>query len=382
MRFRFIFFILLLSLSCSLVGQKKFFVTIELPKNCDLKELTVFLDDGKTQTFQKPSLKENKLTLNGIFYSEYAGIILRYPRKERLSYQGTFFVTEKPAIIKLLKCDSTRSPFESNRLQNVYDFARDKKGMNRYDSAAVKESQDYLFTYGNRIFSGEATDSSIANEFYKKDQEIYRRGLEYILQNGTSYYSFWYFRRNIARSNILPPDSILYIYHNIFPDKYRLSEEGKFVESYLLGRLNLNKGSTATLFERKDINGATISLKDYRDNKYVLLNFWASWCVPCLKEMPTLREIHQKYSQEVEMISISYDTDYTKCLETVDREKMVWKNIFNDVGLINAYGGHLAIPRTYLIDKTGKIIYEAGEDDSTDITLPNLQKILRELFSK
>ena len=108
-------------------------------------------------------------------------------------------MTEKPGIIKLLKCDSISSPFESYKLKNAYDFDKEKKEMKAFDSALVRDLENFLFTFGDRIFSGKEADSAIAAEFFKKDQEIYRRDLEYILQNSKSYYSFWYFRRNIAR---------------------------------------------------------------------------------------------------------------------------------------------------------------------------------------
>jgi peroxiredoxin len=383
MRRRFFLFYLLLLFSCSLVAQKKFEVTIELPNNCNLNQLTVFLDDGKTQTFLKPEVKKNQLILQGLFYSEYAGILLRHPQTKRLNYQSSFFVAERPATIKLLKCDTVGSPFASYRLKNAYDFAKEKKEMNGFDSAALREAQNYLFTFGERIFSGNDSDSAIANEFVKKDQEIYKKDLEYILRNSSSYYSFWYFRRNIARSKFLPPDSLLNIFDRIFPDKYKQSMEGLTVRSFLEGRSSVKKDGIAPSFVANDINGKKISQNDFIAKKYILLTFWAPWCEPCIKEIPTLREIYQKYSaQDFDIISISYDTDYKNYLKAIKKQDMVWTNIFNDVDLINSYGGSQPIPRTYLIDKFGKIIYEGSIDDKADLQLPNLQKLLTEIFLK
>jgi len=292
-------------------------------------------------------------------------------------------VTEKPATIKLLKCDSVSSPFANYKLKNAYDFAKEKKEMKGFDSAAIRESQNYLFTYGDRIFSGNDADSAIAKEFFKKDQEIYRRDLEYILQNSQSYYSFWYFRRNIARSKFLPPDSILNIFDKIFPDKYKQSMEGLTVRSFLEGRSSVKKDGIAPSFVANDINGKKVSQSDFLGKKYILLTFWAAWCEPCIKELPALKEIYEKYSsQDFEIISISYDSDYKNYLKTIKKQDMVWVNIFNDADLINSYGGSQPIPRTYLIDKVGKIIYEGNLDDKADFQLSNLQKLLSELFLK
>ena len=95
------------------------------------------------------------------------------------------------------------------------------------------------------------------------------------------------------------------------------------------------------------------------------------------------KEIHERYSsKDFKIISISYDSDYKNYLKVIKKQNMVWVNIFNDVDLINSYGGSQPIPRTYLIDKFGKIIYEGNIDDKADLQLSNLQKLLSEIFLK
>jgi len=382
MQILFYLFTLLFSSPFVLSGQKKFNVTIDLSGPYLLDKLKIYLDNGKGQTLQNPILKNNKLHLEGEYFSEYAGIIFRYPRLSNLVFQNSFFLTDKPASIKLIWKDSSQSPFEHYKLKNAFDFAIEKKKMKEFDSLEVNKSQAYLIKYMDRIFSGKDVDSAIANKFFQMDQLIYRKDLEYIFQNSNSYYSFWYFRRNIAPGTIIPVDSALHIFTKIFPDKFKFSEEGEYVYAFMLGRINVKKGGNAPEFYSQAINGASISLQKIVDTKYVLLNFWATWCVPCIKEIPVLQEIHQKYTQDVAIISVSYDSDYTKYLEMINREKMDWTNIFNDIPLINSYGGNLPIPRTYLIDKTRKIIYEAFVDDFGDSRLSNLQRLLATISSE
>jgi thiol-disulfide isomerase/thioredoxin len=64
-----------------------------------------------------------------------------------------------------------------------------------------------------------------------------------------------------------------------------------------LGRINKLTGRVAPLFTSKSIEGDLIKLKDLR-GKYILLNFWAPWCKPCVEEMPILNRIYQAYNAE------------------------------------------------------------------------------------
>jgi thiol-disulfide isomerase/thioredoxin len=378
MRLLLITFFLLFSIPNYLFGQKRFALTIELPDKFQTEKLKIFLDNGKGQVLANPVVKDNKLFLDGEYYSEYAAIILRYPQYSNLDFGNSFFITEKPGYITLLKTDSTQSPFEKYRLKDVFDFATEKKKMMEFDSSEKRNSEEYFAKNMDKIFGNEP-DSTISKEFFRLDQLIYRKALEYILQNSNSYYSFWFFRRNIAPGNVIPVDSALQMFNKIFPDKFKFSEEGEFASSFMLGRINVSKGGYAPIFNSKDINGTIISLKDMIAKKYVLLTFWATWCVPCIKEIPALQDIYKNYGEGVAVISVSYESNYSKYVEMVNKEKMSWTNIYNDVDLINSYGGYLGIPRTFLIDHTGKIIYQAFVDDFDDAKLSNLQKLLAKI---
>jgi cytochrome c biogenesis protein CcmG/thiol:disulfide interchange protein DsbE len=114
-------------------------------------------------------------------------------------------------------------------------------------------------------------------------------------------------------------------------------------------------GHAAPNFSRVDLTHRKIVLSSYR-GKIVLLNFWATWCEPCLTEMPTFVEWQKQYgSQNFQVIGISMDDAAPEVIATVSRLKLNYPVLMGDEYLGADYGGVLRLPVTFLIDRDGKI---------------------------
>jgi len=182
-----------------------------------------------------------------------------------------------------------------------------------------------------------------------------RRKLEFVKENGDLYYAFGLFRKEVAFCDT-SINTLMNIYHKTFSTNFKKSIEGAEITKILNGR-NLKKESQAPTFITKDINGKIISLDDHK-KKFVLLTFWASWCGPCVEEMPTIKAMRENYSSDkFEIISVTLDDDFMKFSEANKKYNMNWKHIFGDKDLVKKYGV-IGVPEIYLIDKTGKIIYK------------------------
>ena len=120
-------------------------------------------------------------------------------------------------------------------------------------------------------------------------------------------------------------------------------------------------------FSEKDINGKSMSIANYK-GKVVLVDFWATWCGPCVKELPNVLEAYSKHHPKgFEIVGISLDQSEQKLRDFIKEKNMTWQQYFDGKGwqnkLAGVYGVN-SIPATYLLDGEGKIIGKdlRGED--------------------
>lgn len=150
-------------------------------------------------------------------------------------------------------------------------------------------------------------------------------------------------------------------------------------------------GSPATQFTAEDINGETLSLASYK-GQYVLLDFWASWCVPCRAGNPHLISLYNKYqSKGFEIIGVADDTSNKPAWhKAVDKDKIgIWKHVlrgayfdrqtrqFNTENDITIGYGISSLPTKILIDPEGMIIGRFGAGGGTD---KDMDRMLEEIF--
>jgi len=135
-------------------------------------------------------------------------------------------------------------------------------------------------------------------------------------------------------------------------------------------------GHLAPNFSRPDLSHRKIVLSSYR-GKVVLLSFWATWCGPCLTEMPTFAEWQTQYgSGNFQVIGISMDDTVPEVITTVSRLKLNYPVLMGDEYLGEAYGGVLGLPVTFLIDREGKIQGRYQGDSLTRIN-SDIQHLLQ-----
>lgn len=119
-------------------------------------------------------------------------------------------------------------------------------------------------------------------------------------------------------------------------------------------------GAEAPEIVMKSPNGESIALSSLQ-GKYVLIDFWASWCKPCRAENPNVVRLYKKYAdQGFEVFSVSLDKNHNAWTTAIERDGLLWENHVSDLkywqsAAVNLYDIK-GIPLTYLIDKEGKII--------------------------
>nr|WP_315246758.1 TlpA disulfide reductase family protein [uncultured Flavobacterium sp.] len=145
------------------------------------------------------------------------------------------------------------------------------------------------------------------------------------------------------------------------PAQQKNTAEGKDLTARILEVKTVAPGAPYIDLPFTDATGKTVKLSDYAGKgKYLLLEFWASWCHPCRADIPHLKEVYERYHPEgFEVISVSMDQDKQAWLGAVKEEKMPWLQVSD----LQAFNGELAkkyqlraIPTCILLDPQGRIV--------------------------
>lgn len=198
---------------------------------------------------------------------------------------------------------------------------------------------------------------------------------DYVLQNPDIYFSF------TALDQIAGPymeaEKIESLYSELSP-RLQNTPYGKKLKSAIALALTTSIGRVAPDFSLKDINNKEVSLSQYR-GKYVLLDFWASWCAPCRAENPNVVKAYHQYNSKnftVLGLSVDREVDRDKWLKAVEEDNLPWAQIIDEGENSTADIYSIkSIPANYLINPEGVII-------AKNLRGKQLHEVIEELLNK
>ena len=335
--------------------------------------------------FENKRVKDSSNIVNGTF--SFKGKIdqpvmgyLQLKEENRTEFNSANFFLEPSVMTANLKSNEFRkATFTGSKTQNEYvKLTKSKEPV----EAKYSKQLDSLRTQKDHDKSAEIRErlSPYFSEMNEKDFEFFRR-------HPQSYVTVYMMRFHVSDLSI---DSLQAIYDRL-GDKLQATADGKTLAEEIAKLRGGSPGSMAKDFTAKDINGDQLSLSDFR-GKYILLDFWASWCVPCRKGNPHLKELYAKYKEKgkgIEFIGVSDDDSKPEAWpKAVEKDGLPWRHVLrgldmqkrlkdepNETDISEKFGIH-TLPTKILIDPSGMIIGRYGEEEA------ELDAMLKKIFGE
>ncbi|MBS1579268.1 MAG: AhpC/TSA family protein [Bacteroidetes bacterium] len=192
-------------------------------------------------------------------------------------------------------------------------------------------------------------------------EKIKQINIAFTKQNPTSFVSPFVLN---TYTQVLSADSLKEIY-NTWSKPVQHSKQAQLIYKEIIKKESNIIGGFAPEFTIQTINNKTISLSGFRGKKIVLLDFWASWCIPCREAFSELKKIYAKYNRkELAIIAVTIDEDLQAWRNAIQQDGIrQWYHttatkqpkVKTEDDIIEKYETN-GIPTQYLIDKNGKII--------------------------
>jgi thiol-disulfide isomerase/thioredoxin len=374
---KYILIIAALVFSNLVFAQQKGVVTIKGTLSGDLKGANKIYLYTRT-TNDSAAIVDGHYTFS--FPFESVGLKFLYPeyiKMKRMMYQpygilisepGIYYVTSD--INKGMQASELKGP---KSLILYHQYAEEEK------TAYSKLNVELAKMYGKDWYQIDEK-SPLYDKFQKssdslKDEFILPGIRKIISENPDSYASAYILSGSGKSVGSLKEKESLY---NLLSDKIKNSSAGKQFWDYIEGLKNSVIGRPVIEFTLPDADNKPIDFKNLA-GKYILIDFWASWCAPCRQSFPHMREIYKKYhSDKFEIYSISIDESKAAWLKAVKEENNPWLQSLDTKNISQRGFAVTGVPSTFLIDPNGVIVAkEVGFDPDGN---SEIEKKIKELF--
>lgn len=164
----------------------------------------------------------------------------------------------------------------------------------------------------------------------------------------------------IYRINQLNADGVMMeeLYSKLSPE-VKISPIGSYIGQQIDDGKRNPMGKVIPDFEQADADGKMVNIKSFR-GKYVLIDFWASWCGPCRGENPNVLNAYNKYKDKgFTVLGISLDREKNSWIQAINQDNLPWTHVSDLRGWSNALAqkfGIQSIPQNFLVDPSGIVI--------------------------
>lgn len=330
-----------------------------------------------------------------IMFKKTGEVISRYEEQDRLREfyiePSVLIISGDPADLKSLKLTGSKTEDEYGELDaKIAPIREEEKPLEEKYAKANKAYMDAEKAKkdAKTLETLKYKAADLHDQFDPFNLRIKKVSYQFFLDHPNSYVTLDMMRYDVSNMSL---DSAKRVY-DAFNNELKTTDAAKEIAKNIKQVEAGSPGAMAPLFTKTDINGKKLSLSDFK-GKYVMLDFWASWCVPCRKSNPHMIELYHKYKNKgFDVIGIADDDGKPAIWNAAVKQDGVgiWHNVTRGLNWdllradkpnpddLDQQYGIASIPTKILIGPDGKILGRFG--DSFGGSEEDMDKMLASIF--
>lgn len=281
----------------------------------------------------------------------------------------------EPRKMKILLSKDKFADFKmsGSKTQNAFNYIH-KMENPFYEKISILRDKKNKINDSIKKSKNDSNILSLKKEVDKLDERcsqilkiIHSIQIKFVLENPKSFASVVQLF-TLESNEVITLDSAKSIFNGL-DNSLKNTIYGKQIIEHIRKKENILTGSLAPDFKATDLNQQTVTLSQFMGKSVVLLDFWASWCLPCRESIPHLKKVYEKYhSKGFEVIAVSTDFNRKQWVDAVNQDSTnMWYHVpiaekyaegLSQISKDDIYQNYFvsSIPVQILIDKNGKII--------------------------